>query len=150
MTTREAVQLVLHASALGARGKGGEIFVLDMGDPVLIKDLANQMIRLAGLTPGKDIDVQFTGLRAGEKLREELFHKNEPLCQTSVTGLQQATPRPSDLSILKNQIKSLCEATNGENKNIIISKMKEIIPEFDDSSRCTDNKINKDENRRKY
>ena len=57
MTTREAVQLVLHASALGARGKGGEIFVLDMGDPVLIKDLANQMIRLAGLTPGKDIDI---------------------------------------------------------------------------------------------
>ena len=71
MTTREAVQLVLQASALGARGKGGEIFVLDMGDLVLIIDLARQIIRLAGLVPDLDIKIKITGLRPGEKLFEE-------------------------------------------------------------------------------
>src|SRR5690606_10735329 len=75
MTVREAVELVLHASALGSRRKeyNGMIFVLDMGEPVYIKDLAAQMIRLAGLKPNEDIEIKYTGLRPGEKLYEELF-----------------------------------------------------------------------------
>ena len=85
MTTREAVQLVLQASALGARGQGGEIFVLDMGKPVKINDLAIQMIRLAGKKPERDIKIVYTGLRSGEKLTEELFHEKEPLTGTSVS-----------------------------------------------------------------
>ena len=97
MTTREAVQLVLQASALGARGDGGEIFVLDMGKPVLIKDLASQMIRLARLKPGKNIEIVYTGLRPGEKLAEELFHEKEPLRETSVAGLQRTTSGHIDL-----------------------------------------------------
>ena len=75
MTVREAVELVLQASAFGTTAfKGdGKIFVLDMGEPVLILDLANQMIRLAGLKPDDDIKIEFTGLRPGEKLFEEMF-----------------------------------------------------------------------------
>jgi len=79
MTIPEAVQLMLQAAAIG---HGGEVFVLDMGDPVLIKDLAYDLIRLSGLEPGHDIDVVFTGLRPGEKLYEELFSDHEAYTRT--------------------------------------------------------------------
>ncbi len=78
MTVREAVELVLQASALGVgapSAKAGTIYVLDMGEPVRIMDLARQMIRLAGLRPDKNIEIVVTGPRPGEKLREELFHE---------------------------------------------------------------------------
>ncbi len=130
MTTREAVQLVLQASALGARGKGGEIFVLDMGTPVLIKDLASQMIRLAGLTPGKDIEIEYTGLRPGEKMAEELFHENEPLSDTSVAGLQRATSRPADLAMLQEQIARLCAAAGARDSEATLVEIGVIVPEF--------------------
>ena len=79
MTIPEATQLVLEA---GAMGKGGEIFIFDMGKMVKIVDLARKMIKLSGLTPGKDIQLTFTGLRPGEKLYEELaFNKRELRCQ---------------------------------------------------------------------
>src|SRR3546814_6818748 len=79
MTIREAVELVLHASAYGAGDhiERGKIFVLDMGDPVKIVDLARQMIRLAGLRPDIDLKIQYTGLRPGEKLFEELLYEHE-------------------------------------------------------------------------
>ncbi|MDP7642079.1 MAG: nucleoside-diphosphate sugar epimerase/dehydratase [Alphaproteobacteria bacterium] len=130
MTTREAVQLVLQASALGARGKGGEIFVLDMGAPVLIKDLASQMIRLAGLTPGKNIAIEYTGLRPGEKMAEELFHDKEPLSDTSVAGLQRATPRPADLAALRQQIERLCRAAAARDSTATLVEIGVIVPEF--------------------
>ena len=76
MTIPESVSLILQA---GAMGKDGEIFVLDMGEPVLIRDLAEQMIRLSGLEPGRDIKIVYTGLRPGEKLFEEILHENENL-----------------------------------------------------------------------
>jgi FlaA1/EpsC-like NDP-sugar epimerase len=80
MTIPEASQLVMQA---GAIGKGGEIFVLDMGEPVRILDLALQMIRRTGLTPGKDIEIHYTGVRPGEKLYEELASDDEQTCPTS-------------------------------------------------------------------
>ena len=80
MTTREACQLIMQASVLG---KGGEIFVLDMGKPIRIQYLAEQMIRLSGKKPGEDIAIEYTGLRPGEKLFEELFHEKEALLPTA-------------------------------------------------------------------
>ena len=79
MTIPEAVQLIVQA---GSFAKGGELFVLDMGEPVRILDLAEDMIRLSGLTPGKDIEIKITGMRPGEKLREELFTDQEKMSAT--------------------------------------------------------------------
>ena len=90
MTVREAVELVLQASALSpapqAADARGKIFVLDMGEPVKIVDLAQQMIRLAGLRLDRDIKIEFIGLRPGEKLHEELFHPAEPLIADHTPG----------------------------------------------------------------
>jgi len=130
MTTREAVQLVLQASALGARGKGGEIFVLDMGTPVRIKDLASQMIRLAGLTPERDIAIEYTGLRPGEKMTEELFYANEPLSDTTVSGLQRTSSRPADLAMLREQIDRLCTAAAARDSEVTLAEIAVIVPEF--------------------
>ena len=79
MTIPEAVSLVLESAVLG---EGGEIFVLDMGEPVKILDLARQMIELSGYRPGEDIEIEFTGLRPGEKMFEEISHRKELLTPT--------------------------------------------------------------------
>ena len=98
MTIPEAAQLVLQA---GAMGRGGEIFVLDMGEPVKIVDLARDMIRLSGLEPGEDIEIVFTGLRPGEKLFEELFIPGETYQRTRHAKIFYAsnasTHEPGDL-----------------------------------------------------
>jgi O-antigen biosynthesis protein WbqV len=95
MTCGEAVQLVLQTAAHGIAGLGerGRIFVLDMGEPVKIVDLAKQMIRLAGLEPGRDIEIKFTGLRPGEKLTERLSDEDEPLVQTALPGILTTAPQ---------------------------------------------------------
>jgi len=144
MTVREAVELVLQAAALGkqtadATGgeKGGEksegegkIFVLDMGEPVRILDLANQVIRLAGLTPGKDIAITFTGPRPGEKLFEELLHASENLVPTACEGLFLAAPRIVDHKVLAralDKLENLARTGKGEKA---LAELARLVPEY--------------------
>ncbi len=104
MTTREACQLIMQASVLG---QGGEIFVLDMGQPVRIQYLAEQLIRLSGKKPGEDIAIEYIGLRPGEKLYEELFHEQESLQPTAHEKILRARYRP----VKWEQLKAIMEET---------------------------------------
>jgi FlaA1/EpsC-like NDP-sugar epimerase len=92
MLIPEAVYLVLHAASIG---KGGELFVLDMGEPIKIADLARNMITLSGFEPGKDIKIEYVGLRPGEKLYDELFSHDEKVFRTSSDKILMAIPKNS-------------------------------------------------------
>jgi FlaA1/EpsC-like NDP-sugar epimerase len=137
MTVREAVGLVLQASVLGVNGaslpsgENGGIFVLDMGEPVKIVDLARQMIRLAGLQPEQDIEIRFTGLRPGEKLYEELFHGKEPPVPTGYPGLLMATPRTADPAIVARAIEEIGNACRGGQVKLALTLLGRLIPEFE-------------------
>ncbi|MBO4518903.1 MAG: polysaccharide biosynthesis protein [Paludibacteraceae bacterium] len=133
MTIPEACCLVMEASTLG---NGGEIFVFDMGKPVKILDLARNMIRLAGYTPEKEIQIQFTGLRPGEKLYEELLNQKEATLPTSNEKIMVARVREFDYDVVSKQIDKLIATTTTtttirSNKSFTTVKlMKEIVPEF--------------------
>lgn len=137
MTVREAVGLVLQASVLGVggaslpSGENGGIFVLDMGEPVKIVDLARQMIRLAGLQPEHDIEIRFTGLRPGEKLYEELFHGKEPPVPTGYPGLLMASPRTADPAIVARAIDEISSACRGGQVKLALTLLGRLIPEFE-------------------
>jgi len=127
MTIPEACQLVLEA---GTMGKGGEVFIFDMGKPVKIIDLAKKMIKLAGLTPDKDVKIEFTGLRPGEKLYEELLNDTSvtlPTYHEKITIFQDSVEGFSDLN---RNIHELINLSNSYNSFEIVRKMKSIIPEF--------------------
>ncbi|WP_420345811.1 polysaccharide biosynthesis protein [Pelagibius sp.] len=133
MTIREAVELVLQASALGNDGppeEAGRIYVLDMGEPVKIVDLAHQMIRLSGLRPDKDIQIVFTGLRPGEKMHEELFHDGEPLIPTSHPGLHQAAPRTADAELLSRSLEDLARLVAEGKQAETVKALRRLVPEF--------------------
>lgn len=128
MTIREACQLVLEA---GAMGKGGEIFIFDMGQPVKIMDLAMKMIRLSGLEPFKDIDIQFSGLRPGEKLYEELLNDSATTHPTYNEKIMIATDSHLGFNELAKYINELHQLINNKTDLIkIVSVMKQIVPEF--------------------
>ena len=132
MTINEAVELVLQASALGREVEelGGRILVLDMGEPVKIVDLAKQMVRLAGLKPEKDIKINFTGLRPGEKLFEELLHDSESSIQSAQEGVLVAATRIVDLKEISenlNKIEVALEKNNIKELNDIIRLC---VPEY--------------------
>jgi FlaA1/EpsC-like NDP-sugar epimerase len=111
MTVREAVELLLEAAALGqSRRDEGAIYVLDMGAPVKIMDLAKQMIRLAGKSLGEDIHIEITGLRPGDKLSEELFQDQEPPVATDMAGILLARPRTVDHGIIAAKLAALDSA----------------------------------------
>jgi O-antigen biosynthesis protein WbqV len=132
MTVREAVELVLQASALGASSRAGEggIFVLDMGEPVRILDLARQMIRLAGLRPDVDIKIAITGLRPGEKLHEELFHDREQARPTDAKGILLAVPRTADLAVLSRAIDELAEGAAAGRREQTLALLARFVPEY--------------------
>lgn len=127
MTIPEAVQLVLEA---GTMGNGGEIYVFDMGKPVKIVDLAAKMIQLAGLKPGKDIDIVYTGLRSGEKLYEELLNGSELLLPTHHDKISIARVTPCEVELAKRKINELIALNTRKNSSGIVRKMKDIVPEF--------------------
>jgi FlaA1/EpsC-like NDP-sugar epimerase len=127
MTIPESVSLILQA---GSMGEGGEIFVLDMGDPVLIEDLAKQMIQLSGLRVGEDIKIVYTGLRPGEKLFEELLHTGEELQDTSHGKLFLARSRQVEWQHLLEQMENLRQAAVSRNIQRMTDIMREIVPEF--------------------
>lgn len=126
MTIPEAVSLVLQAGALA---KGGEIFVLDMGEPVKILDLAKNLIRLSGLKPFEDIDIQFTGLRPGEKLYEELLMSEEGLQETVNKLIHIGKPIEFDEEIFQKQLEELKKLANSDSDKIR-DMVQEIVPTY--------------------
>lgn len=127
MTIPEAVQLVLQA---GAMAEGGEIFVLDMGEPVKIYDLARNLIKLSGFEPDVDIKIEFTGLRPGEKLYEELLLAEEGIEATKNNKIYVAKPLHTDLAILRREIECLKDIITN-NTNQVRDYMKVIVPNYD-------------------
>lgn len=131
MTVREAVELVLQSSVLGDGEKSkSAIYVLDMGEPVLIKDLAHQMIRLAGLVPEKDIEVKYTGLRPGEKMYEELFYEEEAPEKTRHESIMLAKPRPASLKELNKLLEKLVRYARERETKDTLQTLKKLCPEF--------------------
>ncbi|MCF7560766.1 polysaccharide biosynthesis protein [Sabulilitoribacter multivorans] len=126
MTIPEASQLVLEA---GTMGKGGEIFIFDMGESVKIFDLAKNMIKLSGLRYPEDIDIKITGLRPGEKLYEELLANGENTLSTYHKKILINKTRELDYNKVKSEIEELCITNRFQNNNIVM-KMKQLIPEY--------------------
>ncbi|MBI3795114.1 MAG: polysaccharide biosynthesis protein [Nitrospinae bacterium] len=127
MTIPEAVQLVIQA---GAMGRGGEIFVLEMGDPVKILDLAKNLIQLSGLAPGKDIEITYTGLRPGEKLFEELLIQGEGVIRTHHDKIWVLEGRPDGLDSLSRTLSRMQTAAKNGKATDIKPLLKELVPEY--------------------
>ncbi|MBD3863144.1 polysaccharide biosynthesis protein [Olleya marilimosa] len=127
MTIPEACQLVLEA---GAMGNGGEIFIFDMGEAVKIIDLAKKIIRLAGFVPYKDIDIKVVGLRPGEKLYEELLSDKSTTLPTYNSKIMIAKVENCSYTEINKDVHELFVLAKEDNKNEIVKKMKEIVPEF--------------------
>jgi FlaA1/EpsC-like NDP-sugar epimerase len=127
MTIPEACQLILQAGVLGA---GGEIFALDMGEPVKISYLAEQMIRLANKVPGRDINIVYTGLRPGEKLFEELFHAQESYQSTRHAKIFLAQPRSMSWDMLTAQLRQSANAVRDFDEDALRRCLASLLPEF--------------------
>lgn len=127
MTIPEACSLVLEA---GTMGNGGEIFLFDMGEPVRIADLAHKMIKLSGLEPGKDIKIEYTGLRPGEKLFEELLNKEEEVIPTYNKKIMISKTSEADFQFIGDNVEILIKLAE-QNKNYeVVKQMKFIVPEY--------------------
>jgi len=127
MTIPEASQLVLEAFSMG---KGGEIFVFDMGDSIKIVDLARKMILLVGMKEGKDISIVYTGLRPGEKLFEELLANNENTLPTHHSQILIGKVREYDYIDVKVIIEELIKSFETQNNELIVQRMKDLVPEY--------------------
>jgi FlaA1/EpsC-like NDP-sugar epimerase len=130
MTIPEAVQLVLQTSVMG---KGGEIFVLDMGEPMKVVDLATNLIRLSGFDPGRDIEIVYTGLRPGEKLCEELMLEREDIKSTPHKKIRVLNGGQAEFRKIKQWLDQLSEAVEAKNVYSLVRTLKEIVPEYSPS-----------------
>jgi len=126
MTIPEATQLIMQAVVIG---DGGEIFVLDMNDPVKISYLAEQMIRLSGKVPGEDIEIKYVGLRPGEKLYEELFHEQEKLQQTGHEKILLAQHRKVDWVMLSASMADMEQACQQFDNACLMQQLQQLVPE---------------------
>jgi len=127
MSIPEAAQLILQA---GAMGEGGEIFILDMGDPIRIVDMARDLIRLHGLEPDKDIAIEFTGLRPGEKLHEELITAGEGIVPTGHEKIMVLRGKTLDAAALLAKIEALLAIARQGDDEAIRRKLQDIVPEY--------------------
>ena len=127
MTIPEATRLVLQSAA---QGEGGEIFVLDMGDPIKIMDLARQMIELSGFVPEKDIEISITGLRPGEKLFEELSHHAENLRTTNHPKVMRFVAESLPLRFVQTAIEEFVQCVSTAEPEQIKAMLKSLIPEY--------------------
>lgn len=127
MTIPEATQLVLQA---GSMGNGSEILVLDMGEPVRIIDLAEELIRLSGLTPYEDIEIVVTGLRPGEKLFEELLIDGEGILETTHSKIKVLAPVHVELQPVRDELDRLYEASRSNGIDELMDSLKRLVPEF--------------------
>ena len=127
MTIPESCQLIMEAAAVGT---GGEVFVLDMGEPIKISYLAEQMVRLTGKLPGTDVEITYTGLRPGEKLFEELFHPGEALAQTPHEKLMLARFREVDWDSFESAIEKLEQACRAYDEPTVRTLLEGLVPEY--------------------
>jgi FlaA1/EpsC-like NDP-sugar epimerase len=136
MTIREACDLVITAAAhaLAPVRPDVSVYVLNMGQPVKIVDLAERMIRLSGLQPGYDIDIVFTGMRPGERLNEILFATEEPTVEIGVAGIMAAKPNEPPMQSLRKWIAALEQAIARDDRTTIKSVLKDAVPEFGSSA----------------
>lgn len=132
MTIPEACLLILQAAAAG---RGGEIFMLDMGEPVKIRYLAEQMIRLSGKRPGVDIKIDYIGLRPGEKIKEELFHEQENLTTTPHNKLLLAHSRTCDRKIIEKLVQKIKVACEQYDEAQAIALLQTLVPEYDQGTK---------------
>jgi FlaA1/EpsC-like NDP-sugar epimerase len=132
MTIREACDLVLTAAthALTPAHPDVSVYVLNMGQPVKIVELAERMIRLSGLEPGQDIEIVFTGMRPGERLNEILFASEEPAIETGIAGIMAAKPNEPPMQDLRKWIGALDQAIAGDDRATIKAVLKDAVPEF--------------------
>jgi len=132
MTIREACDLVVTAAshALQAGHAGVAVYVLNMGQPVKIVDLAERMIRLSGLEPGRDIDITFTGIRPGERLQEILFAREEPTAPIGIEGIVAAKPVSPSLEAMRGWLAALEQGLAREDRSVIFGVLHDAVPDF--------------------
>jgi FlaA1/EpsC-like NDP-sugar epimerase len=132
MTIREACDLVITAATHALAGERAHVsvYVLNMGQPVKIVELAERMIRLSGLQPGHDIEIVFTGMRPGERLHEILFASEEPAVEIGVAGIMAAKPNEPPMQTLRKWITALEQAIDHDDPTTIKTVLKDAVPEF--------------------
>jgi O-antigen biosynthesis protein WbqV len=132
MTIREACDLVITASthALGPNRDGVSVYTLNMGQPVKILDLAERMIRLSGLEPGRDIDIAFTGVRPGERLHEILFAREEETGEVGIPGIVAARPLQPSLAAIRDWLAALERGVAERDRAACDAVLRAAVPEF--------------------
>jgi FlaA1/EpsC-like NDP-sugar epimerase len=132
MTIREACDLVITAAshALGPTRTAASVYVLNMGQPIKIVDLAERMIRLSGLEPGRDVDIVFTGVRPGERLNEILFAREEPSVDVGIAGVVAATPVCPSIDVVRDWVAKLKGGIDHSERGAIVGLLREAVPDF--------------------